>query len=305
MLRPGSVSLTPPRANRRISWGALVAYAFYTLAVFLVFLVWQFPVEALQTRLLAEIEQRTRATVTVQEREWLFPLGVSWRGVRVVPRAAPERVIDLETVRVRVALLPLISRRVEADLAWEAYGGKVRGGFTLRREGDGVRTSLDQFGQGVDLARIPGLPSGSWSGALQVDLNGRWLNDAWWLGEGTGSAELSGAKIDGLVISGFPVNGIEFDALTAQLALKGGTITLQRLAGRGPLGTVSGDGTVLVRAPWTESVINVTLRLDPSAAAKSRVPMLALTEAQGGAVTVRISGRLAKPGVSVNGVPIA
>jgi type II secretion system protein N len=272
--------------------------------VFLAFLVWQFPVEAIQARLLAEIEQRARATVTVQEREWLFPLGISWRGVRLVPRDQADRAIDLETVRVRVALLPLVRRRVEADLAWEAYGGKARGGFALRREKDGVWTSLDQFGQGFDLARIPGLPTGSWSGALQVDLNGRWLNDAWWLGDGTGSAEASGVKVDGLMVSGFPVNGIEFDALTAQLALKGGTITLQRLAGRGPLGTVSGDGTVLMRAPWTESVINVTLRLEPSAVAKSRLPMLALAQAQGGTVTVRLSGRLIRPDVSVNGIPV-
>jgi hypothetical protein len=66
---------------------------------------------------------------------------------------------------------------------------------------------------------------------------------------------------------------------------------------------VSGDGTVLVRAPWTESVINLTLRLEPTADARARVPMLAL--AGGGPVTVRVSGRLAKPGVSINGAPVA
>jgi hypothetical protein len=66
---------------------------------------------------------------------------------------------------------------------------------------------------------------------------------------------------------------------------------------------VSGDGTVLVRAPWTESVINLTLKIEPTATAASRVPILAL--AGGGVTTVRVSGRLAKPSVSVNGVPVA
>ncbi len=294
----------PQRSGRRISWGALAAYAFYTLVVFLVFLVWQFPVEALQVRLLAELEQRAMATVTVDERNWLFPLGVSWRGVRVVPHERPERAIELDAVRVRVALLPLMRRSVEADVAWDAYGGTARGSVVLRREGEGVRSALDQFGRGFDLAKIPGLPSGSWRGALQVDLNGRWLNEAWWLGDGTGTVELSGVKVDGITVSGFPVSGIEFDLVTGQLALKGGTLTLQRLAGRGPLGAVSGDGTVLVRAPWTESVVNVTLRVEPSAEAKSRFPMLALAGDKDGVVTVRVSGRLARPGVSVNGVPM-
>jgi type II secretion system protein N len=295
----------PQRSGRRISWGALAAYVFYTLVVFLVFLVWQFPVEALQVRLLAELEQRAAATVMVQERNWLFPIGVSWRGISVAPRERPDQKIDLDAVRVRVALLPLLRRTVDADLAWEAYGGTARGSVVLRREADGMRTELDQFGRGFDLAKFPGLPSGSWRGALQVELNCRWLNDAWWLGEGTGSVELAGLKVDGITVSGFPVNGIEFDAVTGQLSLKGGTVTLQRLAGRGPLGVASGDGTVLVRAPWTESVVNVTLRVEPSAEAESRFPMLALTGQNGGAITVRVSGRLVRPDVSVNGVPVS
>ncbi len=295
----------PQRSGRRISWGGLAAYAFYTLVVFLVFLVWQFPVEALQVRMLAELEQRAAATVTVQERNWLFPLGVSWRGIRIAPRERPDQAIDLDAVRVRVALLPLVRRSIDADVAWEAYGGTSRGSVVLRREGNGMRSELDQFGRGFDLAKLPGLPSGSWRGALQIELNCRWLNEAWWLGDGTGSVELAGLKVDGITVSGFPVNGIEFDTVTGQLALKGGTLTLQRLAGRGPLGAVSGDGTVLVRAPWTESVINVTLRVEPSAEAKSRFPMLALTGEKDGVITVRVSGRLVRPGVSVNGVPVS
>jgi type II secretion system protein N len=293
------------RSGRRFSWGTPAAYAFYTLVVFLVFLVWQFPVEALQVRLLAELEKRAAATVTVQERTWLFPLGLSWRGIRLAPRERPDQAIDLDAVRVRVALLPLVRRSVDADVAWEAYGGTSRGTVVLRREGNAIRSELDQFGRGFDLAKLPGLPSGSWRGALQVELNCRWLNEAWWLGDGTGSVELAGFKVDGITVSGFPVNGIEFDTVTGQLALKGGTVTLQRLAGRGPLGAVSGDGTVLVRAPWTESVINVTLRVEPSAEAKSRFPMLALTGEKDGVITVRVSGRLVRPGVSVNGVPVS
>ncbi|MEW6683222.1 MAG: type II secretion system protein GspN [Nitrospirota bacterium] len=298
----GQAVVTAGRVGSRVSWRAAMGYALYALLAFAVFLVWFFPVEGLQTKLLAEVERRVQATVTVQNRDWLFPLGVAWQGVRIVPVGHPDRAVVLDAIRVDLAVLPLLRRRIEADLTWEAYGGKARGSWSLRREGDDTRLSLDQFGQGFEVGQLPGLPEGSWQGVLQVDLNGRWLNEAWWLGEGTGSVEVSRLKVDGLTVGGFPVNGIEFDSVTGHVSLNGGTITLQRLAAHGPLGKVSGDGTVLVRAPWTESVINLTLRLEPTADAKARVPMLALSG--GGAVTVRVSGRLARPGVSVNGAPV-
>lgn len=299
----GQTLVTAGPIGRRVSWRAALGYALYALVAFAVFLVWFFPVEGLQARLLAEVERRTQATVTVQDRDWRFPLGIAWHGVRIVPAGHADRAVVLDALRVDVAILPLLRRRIEADLTWEAYGGKARGSWSLKHEGDGARLSLDQFGQGFEIARLPGLPEGSWQGVLQIDLNCRWLNDAWWLGDGTVSVEVSRLKIDGLTIGGFPVSGIEFESVTGHVALKGGTITLQRLAAHGPLGKVSGDGTVLVRAPWTESVVNLTLRLEPTADARARVPMLAF--AGDGPVTVRVSGRLAKPGVSVNGAPMA
>jgi type II secretion system protein N len=294
--------VTAPGSSRRIHWRAGLGYTFYALVAFVVFLVWLFPVERLQTRLLAEVERRTQSTITVEQRAWRFPVGLEWRGVRIAPIGQPDREVALDAVRVQVALWPLLRRRVEADLTWEAYGGKARGSGTLRPETDGARFSLDQFGQGFALDGLPGLPDGTWQGVVQFDLNGRWLNEAWWLGEGTGSVEVSRLKIDGLTIAGFPVNGIEFDSVTGHVALNGGTMTLQRVNAHGPLGKVSGDGTVLVRAPWTESVINLTLRIEPAVGAETRVPMLAL--AGGGVVTLRVSGRLVKPGVSVNGAPV-
>ncbi len=279
-----------------------MGYALYVVVAFTVFLVWLFPVERLQTRLLDEIGRRAQATVTVQQRDWVFPLGVGWKGVSFAPLDRPDHAVTLDALRVRVAVFPLLRRRIDADVTWEAYGGKARGNWSMQREGAGARLSLDQFGQGFDVGRLPGVPDGSWQGVLQADLNCRWLNEAWWLGEGTGSVEVTGFKVDNLTVGGFPVNGIEFESVAGHLALNGGTITLQRLTAHGPLGKVSGDGTVLVRAPWTESVINLTLKIEPAAGAADRVPMLALAGA--GVVTLRISGRLAKPGVSVNGAPV-
>ena len=81
--------------------------------------------------------------------------------------------------------------------------------------------------------------------------------------------------------AGVPINGIEFDTIAAQVSLKGGTVTVQRLAAGGALGTASGEGTVLVRMPWSESILNLTLKVVPSAGAAARAPLLALAGTNG------------------------
>src|SRR3972149_4040785 len=105
----------------------------------------------------------------------------------------------------------------------------------------------------------------------------------------------------GLAAVGVPCKGIEFDTIAAQVALKGGTVTVQRFAAGGALGTASGEGTVLVRMAWSESILNLTLKLSPPPGAAARVPLLALAGTKGGPITVHIGGRLARPDVTLNG----
>jgi type II secretion system protein N len=253
--------------------------------------------------LVAGVARSTHARVTVESGRFLFPLGVGWRGVRFEP--AGDRALTVDAVRVRVALWPLLRRTVDADIAWEAYGGRARGTWGSRPAPGGARFALDQVGQGFELARLPFLPPGDWRGTLRLDVTCRWTNEAWWSGEGAGSAEVTGLRIDGLTAAGVPINGIEFDTIAAQVALKGGTVTVQRFAAGGGLGTASGEGTVLVRMPWSESILNLTLNLSPSPGAAARVPLLALAETKGGPITVHIGGRLARPDVTLNGTPIS
>jgi type II secretion system protein N len=241
--------------------------------------------------------------VTVESGRFLFPLGVGWRGVRFEP--AGDRALTVDAVRVRVALWPLLRRTVDADIAWEAYGGRARGTWVSRPAPGGARFALDQVGQGFELARLPFLPPGDWRGTLRLDVTCRWTNEVWWSGEGAGSAEVTGLRIDGLTVAGVPLDGIEFDTIAAQVALKGGTVTVQRFAAGGALGTASGEGTVLVRMPWSESILNLTLKLSPLPGAAARVPLLALAGTKGGPITVHIGGRLARPDVTLNGTPIS
>jgi type II secretion system protein N len=154
---------------------------------------------------------------------------------------AGDRALTVDAVRVRVALWPLLRRTVDADIAWEAYGGRARGTWVSRPAPGGARFALDQVGQGFELARLPFLPPGDWRGTLRLDVTCRWTNEAWWTGEGAGSAEVTGLRIDGLTVAGVPLDGIEFDTIAAQVALKGGTVTVQRFAAGGALGTASGE----------------------------------------------------------------
>jgi len=288
----------------RLPWRTLAGYTLYTVLAFVLFLLWTFPYQRVQGKIIADLARRTGSEITVDSGRFLFPAGFVWHGVRVRPRLWEHRTLDLDMIRASLAVPSLIRRTLEVDLAWDAYGGKVRGTWVARREAGGTRVSLDQFGQGFDLARLPFLASGKWQGTVQLEFADQWTNDAWLAGDGAGSIDVTGLKVDQMEISGFPIRGIEFDTVSARAALKGGTATIQSLNARGPLGTASGDGTVLIRTPWTESVINFSVTLSPSADAASRIPLLALANSSTGPITVRITGRLAKPDVLVNGTPV-
>jgi type II secretion system protein N len=301
-VRAGAMS--PARdGSARVPWRSAVAYALYAVVAAGLFLVLTFPYERLQAVLVAGVARSTHARVTVESGRFLFPLGVGWRGVRFEPEGG--RALTLDAVRVRLAWWPLLRRTVDTDVAWEAYGGRARGAWMSHPAPGGARFALEQVGQGFELARLPFLPPGDWRGTLRFDLTCRWTNEAWWTGEGAGSAEVTGLRIDGLTAAGVPINGIEFDTIAAQVALKGGTVTVQRFAAGGALGTASGEGTVLVRMPWSESILNLTLKLSPLSGAAARVPLLALAGTKGGPITVHIGGRLAKPDVTLNGTPIS
>jgi len=287
------------------SWRVWVGYGLYALAALGLFLALSFPFERVQGALIAQLARQMHSRVTVESGGFRFPLGVGWRGVRIEPIAWGGPALNLDVVRIRVALLPLVRRTIEAEVAWEAYGGRARGASVVRLESGHAQWTVDQFGHGFDLSRLPFFPSGQWRGTLQLNLSDRWTDDAWLAGEGAGSFEVAGLGIDGLTMAGFPVNGIEFDTVTGQIAFKGGTVAIRRVAARGPLGTVAGDGTLLVRTPWAESVLNLTLTLNPTPGAASRVPLLALAGASGGPMTVQIKGRLGSPDVTLNGTPIS
>lgn len=290
--------------RRRVSWRAGVGYVLFVVAATMTFVVVFFPYGRLQTVVLAELSRQMRARVTVESSEWTFPVGAGWRGVRIQPLdgASPDTLIDI--LRVRVAVVPLLRRVIDAELAWEAYGGRGRGTWTVRRDGDHIRSALDQIAQGIDLARLPRTPAGEWRGTMRIDLSLQWADHVWWGGDGSGSLEMRDVRADHLVIGGFPVDGFAFDSVSGQVGLKGGTITVQRLSARGALGTVSGSGTVLARVPWTESVVNMTLSLTPAPGAAAKAPWLALA-GTGGPIAVQIKGRAAAPDITLNGARLS
>ncbi|MEO5656129.1 MAG: type II secretion system protein GspN [Nitrospiria bacterium] len=287
--------------ERRVRRRVVAGYALFVVAATMAFVALWFPYDRLQAVLLAELSRQTHARLTVESGGFVFPAGVGWRGLRIHPLDGPPGEVVIDVLGVRVALLPLIWHVIDADVTWEAYGGRARGSWVLRRDANGTRSEVDQIGQGFDLSRLPMMPAGNWRGVIRVDLNGQWTNQAWWTGDGSGSIEVADLQADGLSVGGFPVNGIVFDTVSGQVRLKGGTLTLQRLAARGALGAVSGSGTVLIRMPWTESVVNLALALSPAPGASAKAPWLALA-GTGSPIAVQITGRAAKPDITLNGL---
>jgi type II secretion system protein N len=106
----------------------VLAYTLYGLGVFLVILYVTFPYDLVWQRLVDEFSQDDLQLSVTHIRPG-FPLGVSLRNVRLRLDSLPPpgTVLQLQTLRLQPAWLPLLSRTLQINLDAALYNGRLRG----------------------------------------------------------------------------------------------------------------------------------------------------------------------------------
>jgi type II secretion system protein N len=280
--------------------GSLLGYALFTLLLFLVCFVLTFPHDLLLQRALvgATAGLPIRVETGTGSLGWSLAYGLDALKVRARDGDA-EPYLAASAVRVAPSRLGLLRGNpfpVGIDAA--LYGGTLRGWIDPRPATFAVNATLAE----VDLARYTGLRP--WlDGTLRGHLEGNVTLD----GGGRGPAAASGdvhLRIPGLALEGTKIRGItvpdlHFTDVHANGTVKNGRMEIEELVADGQELTLRGQGNLLVREPFTASVLNLDLTVTPAAGApeglRLMMNMLPGTSAEGGARRVGVVGTIGRP----------
>jgi hypothetical protein len=81
-------------------------------------------------------------------------------------------------------------------------------------------------------------------------------------------------------------------------------VTIERLDAQGVDLEADGQGSLLMREPWTEGLLNLVARVRLKEGLRDRFPMVGMMGNPDHPLEVLLKGTLRRPLVSINGVPL-
>lgn len=241
----------------------LLFYALYTLALFAVFLVVNFPHQIFVQRALSRLDL---GTLRLDVRGTRFAWWNGWELQNVVLREAGQqsRLLESPSVYVRPALQGLSSGRLDSvDLRGTAYGGTLSGNWS--NAAGATRATLRfaglQLGRYAPLAALleEGQVNGVVSGAVTFE-NRRGDNRA---GRAAAEIELRDVGSSAIKVQGFGVPDLHFSTITAKFSLQGRTLEIEEIQADGDELKVTAAGQVALRDPLGDSVLNLKVKALP------------------------------------------
>jgi len=281
---------------------SVVLYALYTLVVFLIFLVINFPHDVLVQRVLREVDLRPlRLDIAAARFAWWK--GYELRGVRLTrigdDRGTPP-LLEGSNLYVRPGFSELIRGRLgSAYLTALMYKGVVEGSWVTNDGTNRATLRLDGLDIGsyrfLTNALEDGQIGGRLSGAVTVEARRANLREA----QAAGELELQDAQLTSLKVNGFPVPDLKFQTVAVKFAAGGNKLDVQEFRAEGNELRLGGSGQVTVRAPLRDSVLNLKLTAQPGPESNDTVKgFLNLLPKPKGArpeAPVSITGTIAQP----------
>jgi type II secretion system protein N len=244
-------------------------YALYTTALFLVFLLVNFPYHDISKRVIDSLDLPAQG-LRFEHADTRFAW---WRGLELQrvkfgpsdPAVPPF--VEAASIYVRPGLDGLVRGQLNSvDLLGLLYGGAVGAHLAA---GDGLRRATVTV-DGVQLQRYPGAAAllslqegslgGKLSGVITIETHGG--DD----GETRAAAELNLANAsltDAKLNSGIILPPLHFDKAALKLNLQAGRLEVQELEANGPEVEVSASGQIALRKPLQDSVLNLKFVLVP------------------------------------------
>lgn len=241
---------------------ALLGYATFTLAVFLLALLWTLPHDLIATRAVETALAAAPVRIVFQRVAFAFPNGYRFDEVRVTPvgETAPAATLSELTVRLPLTAL-LIADFRRAAFSGNAYGGDFAGSVALDGERVAGRLDADGIRLAPALAPLvppPGKVSGAASLSLQLAGDGRTTQSS----QGEVRLQISDLALEGVSVSGITVPDLSFATVAGEAQVFGSRVQLKELRAEGRDVNLSATGDVLLRDQLPQSVLNLRLTID-------------------------------------------
>jgi type II secretion system protein N len=244
--------------------GALL-YGVYTIVLFALFLVGQFPYDVLFRRALSSVDLQPLA-LDYETSRFAWFRGYEFRGINLGlgnDRSIPP-FFEASSIYLRPGLSGLVRGRVDSVFVNASlYGGDADGSWATDNGLQRVTLQLSD----LQIARYrllsnlleEGTVGGHLSGAISAEMRRANMRE----GQVAGELEIADGQMSGVKISGFIMPELNFDTIAAKFAFNGGQLELEEFHADGRELRASGSGQITVRAPLGESVLNLKVLLQP------------------------------------------
>ena len=268
--------------STRPAWQRGLGYGLFALVSFLVSLYWTFDYSLLIPRLSQFLHQATGADVRIEELAGYRLSGVKIAGLTL---AAPglsqggtaENSLTIDQITLRLKLLPLLLGRQTVAFSARLAGGGIEG--LLSKRGQQARIALQVKGLVLDrIGLAPWLGKGAIKFGGKLDgkadlLAAELANPAKWAGEM--ALQWDAGKIYPFKAQGVPVEQVNYTKGDFKLKIKDGSATLETFRLLGPDLPIEVKGSVSLRAPLSQSYLDLAGTVDASPDYKKKMPLVA------------------------------
>jgi type II secretion system protein N len=262
--------------------GSIVGYPVFYVFCLVLFATWTFPFEKARDRLVASFNESQRANNSPRElaigdvgSSWLTGLKLS--NVRLIDHAAADAgeasgELKIDSLVVRVAVLPLLLGNHDVSFRAEAFGGKINGAWNEHGKDQSLDMTLEalDLGQVAPLTQLLEVPmEGSLGGTVEIDLPSGKMNKA----NGTIAIEATGVALgDGKakMMGKLAIPRLNLGTFELTAEAKDGTVKVTKLGATGKDVDFLADGRIPIHDRPMESQVDVNLRFRVNDAYKGK-----------------------------------
>jgi type II secretion system protein N len=251
--------------QRRKTVVKIMLQALAGLMLFFVFLIATFPSEKAAEYALLVGEQTARVGLTAEEYDGYWLSGFRFKGLKVFADTGKTEppIVEIDDIKVRLALLPLFLGSMTISAGGELYGGT----FDVKYSSRGIVLDISGHLEDVDISLFGMLKERYGAGLLgKMDLDLDYFAAELGKHKGNGSLKLKikGFGFEGLDLGIMKVEPILDETIKGDIKISEGVATIKSFKLTGNALAAEIDGRAVIDEQFTRTKLNLNIHFKPA-----------------------------------------